>query len=382
MFNLPQHLFLSRLPSRNGLTVRSSDAQQLSGSAIAVKMLAAGVCGTDLAIITGARPDQAEVLGHEGVGVVVHVPAGCGISEGTRVIVNPVHSKNPSTVVGHSRDGIFREWFWMESEEALGGELLVSCPPDCQLESTELALAEPVASALYSLEILKKHGSRHLLLIRGSGTVAILVAKLWTRLTGAAAIVVSTSETHARWLRKAADWPASISICSIETLPKVIRENGMGEPDAGILCCTREDAAEGLRLLLDIVKPGATIDLMAGFPADHKEERLGDVALDRIRWNNIRGRESAPPTAVIDRVSGKTVYLFGHRGTSARHILDAVNLLSRKVVSRVDLPQRIVSLEQLAGVVNQMISRRGAHTNWVKTLVAFANKDTYERIDR
>jgi threonine dehydrogenase-like Zn-dependent dehydrogenase len=381
MLNLPQHSVVSRLQNQIGLTLRSRSAQQLKDSIIAVSMLSAGVCGTDLAIITGARPGQAEVLGHEGVGVVVYAPAGCVISKGTRVIVNPVHSKSPADVIGHSRDGIFCEWFWLESADALDGELLVSCPRDCLLENTELVLAEPVASVLYSLELLKSYGARKLLLIRGSGTIAILAAKLWSIRVGRPAIVVSKSEAYASWLREYVHWPADISVCSGEGLSGIIREYGRGDPDGGILCCTREDAPGGLRLLLDTVEQGAAIDLMAGFPTEYKEERLGNLALDRIRWNNIRGVSSAPPTSVIDRLHNQAVRLIGHRGTSERHILDAVDLLSHRVVSKDDLPRRVVSLKELPNVVGQMIARKNTQTDWIKTIVVFDGKGAGEIID-
>jgi threonine dehydrogenase-like Zn-dependent dehydrogenase len=378
MPSVPPYTAAVRSPGPHGVAVQWRSGRQLSKSVVLLKIVSAGVCGTDLALITGARAGQAEVLGHEGVGVVAYTPEACGISRGTRVIINPVHDKSPGDVIGHSRDGIFSEWFWLEAADASDGGMLVPCPRDCPLENAELALTEPIASVLYSLELLKKNGARKLLLIRGSGTVAIVAAKLWMKLTGTAAIMASKSATHARWLQQAVEWPVGVSICHIEKLPELIRELGGGEPDAGILCCSREAAPEGLRCLLDSVKPGAAIDLMAGFPAEHREERLGDVPLDRIRWNNIRGRNSAPPTAVADRVSKKTVYLLGHRGTSQRHIVEAIDRLSRKVISGGDLPHRTVSIAELPDAIRQMVLRPSTPTNWVKTLVAFSNENIDE----
>src|SRR5437868_1421497 len=139
-------------------------------------MLAAGVCGTDLAILSGARPGQAEVLGHEGVGVVLHAPEGCGIAKGARVVINPVNRKRPQEVIGHSRDGLFREVFCIDAAEAADGNLLVSCPAECPLQDTELVLAEPLGSVLYSIELLRERCSSGLLIVRGSGTVGILAA--------------------------------------------------------------------------------------------------------------------------------------------------------------------------------------------------------------
>jgi 2-epi-valiolone-7-phosphate 1-reductase len=374
MPSIPHYSTVVRLSNSNGVAVQSRKPRKLSDSVVLLKMVSAAVCGTDLALITGARPGQADVLGHEGVGVVAYTPEACGIARGTRVIINPVHAKTPSDVIGHSRDGIFSEWFWLETADVSDGGMLVPCPRDCRLENSELALAEPVASVLYSLELLRKHGARELLLIRGSGTIGILAAKLWARSTGAVAIVASKSATHACWLQQAVEWPVGVYVCHTEELPEIIRELGRGEPDAGILCCSRDDAPEGLGCLLDAVKPGAAIDLMAGFPAEYSYERLGDLPLDRIRWNNIRGRNSAPSTAVADRVGKKTLHLLGHRGTSERHILEAIDRLSRKVISSDDIPHRMVSFAEFPDVARQMILRPSAPTNWVKTFVAFPHE--------
>jgi threonine dehydrogenase-like Zn-dependent dehydrogenase len=382
MPRVPEHSVVSRLSNQSGLAVKRQNSEDVTDSVIVIKILSAGVCGTDLAMLSGTRPVQAEILGHEGVGVVVYAPENCSVSKGDRVIINPVHRKQPNTVIGHSRDGVFRELFCVDAADAVEGSLLVSCPGECSLGDTELVLAEPVGSVLYSLELLRERCSGGLLLTRGSGTVGILAAKLWSILTGSAAILLSKSEAHARWLQESTRWPTNVQICCGTTLPGAIRAcNGRDELKAAILCCTREGAAEGLRSLLDVVEEGATIDLMAGFPPEYREARLGGVILDSIRWNNVCGISSSPPTAVVDCSSRKTVHLTGHRGTAERHILQAVELMSRGVISLDDIPHRLLTLEQLPGAVNQMLSAETRHlTRWVKAIVDFSRKDRGEPI--
>jgi len=372
---LPEHSVIFRLSNQNSLAIQQQKSEWLSDSAIVVQMLSAGVCGTDLAMLSGARPCRATVLGHEGVGIVRYAPEDCEVSKGTRVIVNPVHRKQPHIVIGHSCDGVFRELFSMDAADALDGGHLVACPSDCRLEDAELALAEPLGSVLYSLELLHERCGNSSLLIRGSGTVAVLAAKLWSSFTGNSAIVVSQSEAHARWLRESTNWPANVRICGIAELNNAIRSAGP-EFNAGILCCSRESALQGLGTLLDTVPENTTVDLMAGFPVDYKEERLGGIDLDRVRWNNICGVSGSPPTAVVDRATGKTVYLTGHRGTAERHILQAIELLSRGVVSLADVPHRLLRLEQLPGAVNEMLSTQSRHaTKWVKAIVVFSREN-------
>jgi len=375
---VPEHSVVWRLPNQNNLAVKRQSSDCLSDSVIVIKMLSAAVCGTDLAMLSGNRPCGAEVLGHEGVGVVLYAPAGGSVAKGARVTINPVNRKHPEVVIGHSRDGVFREFFCLEAADAVEGGLLVRCPKECSLGDAELVLAEPLASVLYSLELLQERCSAGSLVVRGSGTVGILAAKLWSILTGSFAVLVSRSEAHARWLRESIRWPANVRVCCASELMKVIRESSVG-PGAAILCGSRESAPEGLRLLLDVVQEGATIDLMAGFPAEYKEARLGGVSLDAIRWNNICGVNSAPPTAVADRVSGKTVYLIGHRGTAERHILQAMDLLTRRVISMAAIPHRLFTLGQLPGAVKEMLSTETRqNTKWVKAIVDFSREDRGE----
>jgi threonine dehydrogenase-like Zn-dependent dehydrogenase len=337
-------------------------------------MQATGVCGTDLAMLSGSRSCRAEVLGHEGVGIVFSAPEDSGVREGTRVIINPVHRRHPEFVIGHSRDGVFRELFWLDSTEAAQGGHLVVCPRECAIGSAELALAEPLASVLYSVELLREKKDATSLLIRGSGTIAILAAKVWSTFERCKAVVVSKSPRHAEWLRCAVRWPANVKVETLEVLHSVTRSDRDEVFDSAILCCSREDGPQGFHFLMDSTSDSATIDLMAGFPPEYNEPRLGGVELDRIRWNNICGVQSALPTRIVDQSTKKTLNIVGHRGTSERHILQAVELLSRGAISLADIPHRKLTLSELPRAVSDMLSPHRENTKWIKAIVTFPEK--------
>jgi 2-epi-valiolone-7-phosphate 1-reductase len=374
---MPEHLFVSRVS--NQLAVKQQPSEDISDSAIVIRMLAAGVCGTDLAMIGGARPCRAEVLGHEGVGVVVSCPENSGVSKGARVIINPVHRKHPEIVIGHSRNGIFREVFCLETSDSVHGGLLVECPKECSIRNADLALAEPIASVLYSFELLREKRNADSLLIRGSGTIGVLAAKLWPTFGGSSAVLVSMSEKHARWLRQACHWPENVRICSIEVSHAFAEAGAFAGFDSAILCSSRHDAPRGFHFLMDSVRESATIDLMAGFPTEHKECRLGGVDLDRIRWKNIGGVQSGPATTAVDQRTGKALNLVGHRGTSERHILQAVELLSRGKISLGDLPHRLLTLDELPAAVSEMLpTNTRRNTKWIKAIVTFPQRDSGE----
>jgi len=166
VLEIPGHQLVSRQSSQ--LVLTQQPATRVSDSTIVVKMQAAGLCGTDLAMLSGGCVCHAEVLGHEGVGAVLSAPSDSPLAKGTRVIVNPVHHSKPECVIGHSRDGVFRELFWLDSSEMMQGGFLVACPTGCPADSATLALAEPLASVLYSLELLRQKENATSLLVRGS----------------------------------------------------------------------------------------------------------------------------------------------------------------------------------------------------------------------
>jgi threonine dehydrogenase-like Zn-dependent dehydrogenase len=358
----------------SSLTIQQQNTAFYDDSTIVIQMLSAGICGTDLAMLSGNRVCRAAVLGHEGVGVVRYAPEDCTMSKGDRVIINPVHRKNPHLVVGHSYDGVFREMFCIDAALAADGGLLVACPAGCSVADTELALAEPLASVLYSLELLRGGGGSSLL-IRGSGTVGILAAMLWSKSYESSVVLVSKSEGHAQWLRESIIWPTNVRICSTNNLTRVAHDCPAPGFNAAILCCSREDAAAGLGSLLDAIQDGATIDLMAGFPGEYEEARLGGINLDAIRWNNICGTSTAPPSVVTDHDTGKTIHLVGHRGTSPQHILQAIDLLSHGVVSIADIPHYVLSLPEVPDVVSQMLSSQTRqNAKWVKAIIDFSRE--------
>lgn len=368
MLEIPSHQLVFRQPSQ--LVIKQQPATTLDDFAIVIKMQAAGLCGTDLAMLSGGRVCHAQVLGHEGVGVVLSAPSTSPLAKGTRVILNPVHRSKPECVIGHSIDGVFREVFWLESTEIMQAGFLVECPAECSIDSATLALAEPLASVLYSLELLRQKSNATSLLVRGSGTIAVLAAKLWSAHPNSSVVAVSKSEAHAQWLRESIPWPENVKISSLDTSDSRSSSSD-ARFDAGILCCSREDASHGLQFLMDSVEDGAIIDLMAGFPADYKETRLGNLELDRIRWNNIRGVESAPPTLVADQKTQRTLSLVGHRGTSERQILDAVKLLAKKTISLADVPHKQITLEELPSTVRDILSPARQKMKWSKAIVIF-----------
>jgi len=79
-----------------------------------------GLCGTDVQTYSGALAAAANVLGHEGVGVITAVGESVSSwSRGDAVVFNPVNPMDQNDILGHSFGGLFQEQFLIERVESV-----------------------------------------------------------------------------------------------------------------------------------------------------------------------------------------------------------------------------------------------------------------------
>ncbi|MGO2035055.1 MAG: zinc-dependent alcohol dehydrogenase [Brevibacterium sp.] len=79
-------------PGRVEIVGRPRPQGRLGAGEVRVRMLAVGICGTDLALLSGRRtpPEQPWRLGHEGIGEIAEVgPGAVGLAVGDRVALEP-----------------------------------------------------------------------------------------------------------------------------------------------------------------------------------------------------------------------------------------------------------------------------------------------------
>ncbi len=163
---------------------------------VLVRVLAAGICGSDLhvddwtpsyAFIAASLP---VTLGHEFVGVIAS-----GADQGRRVVVRPsvtcgqcaacsagnADACDRRTGLGMTRDGAFAPWVRVPAR---------NCVPVPQGLGDELAaLAEPVSISMQSLRVAGEVSGKRVL-VMGPGTIGQGIAVL-ARQAGAAQVVVS-----------------------------------------------------------------------------------------------------------------------------------------------------------------------------------------------
>lgn len=180
----------------HSLEVIETDRAEPGPNEVRVKVLSAGICGSDIHILHGSNPfaKYPRVIGHEFAGTVAAVgTAVTALSVGDHVVVDPVVSCGHCyacrigrsnvcanlEVMGVHRDGGFR------SEVVVPAENAVKVSQD--LPISVAALAEPFSIAA---NVLSRTGcdERDTVLIYGSGTVGLTVLQV-AKLKGARVIV-------------------------------------------------------------------------------------------------------------------------------------------------------------------------------------------------
>jgi 2-epi-valiolone-7-phosphate 1-reductase len=300
-----------------------------------VRVLRAGVCGTDLQILRGIRGDTAAVLGHEGIGEVVGSPdeQGC-------VLFNPVNPEAQDDILGHSFDGVFQEFAEVPSRCLL--------PVSPRLPADLTVLIEPLAAVLYGWELITRKRQPAELGVWGGGVTGVLAA-LVGEIEGADVHLIHRRRERLRYLAGLGILEHTGLHVSDDDAPR------LPDLDAIIICTSREGSARALSEAMDSAAHGAVIDLLGGFAVGDKLSRQENVDLGAVRRANVCGLAAEGSYRAAKSASG-TVWLTGHRGTSSAHIKASQRLLSQFPRRFGQVLTSVVSLAKAAPLLSEMAS--------------------------
>ncbi|MFJ4704096.1 dehydrogenase [Streptomyces anulatus] len=274
-----------------------------------LRVLRAGICGTDLQIQRGVRPDGASVLGHEGL--AEH----CAPDGPVRGVFNPVDPADQDRILGHSYDGVFRRRY-PEAPEDLVRRGLVPARADLAADLT--VLAEPLGAVLYGWDLLGADAApAGTVGVWGSGTTAVLAA-LVGELRGVPTVLTHPRRERLEYLRRRE---------VLATTRLTDRAPGDGVT-AAFVCLPREAAGEAFTQAARSVEEDAPIDLFGGFGTGTRHPLTGDLDLNSVRRSNVCGALRSGGARPVTLTSGKRVRLTGHRGTSPGQLRRAQDLLA------------------------------------------------------
>ncbi|MEV0279776.1 dehydrogenase [Streptomyces sp. NPDC050610] len=314
-----------------------------------LRILRAGICGTDLQIRRRIRPDAARTLGHEGVAEIHSETPSESDPRRRFTLFNPVAPHNQEHILGHSYDGIFQPAYHPDIIPGGGPPLVPAAPA---LVADLAILTEPIATVLYAWDLLTSAGPVGTVGVWGAGTTGLLAAlvgelrgyevELMHHRPARLDYVEHRHVLHRSRLRgRHSGWPAEERY------------------DAAFLCLPREAAAGGLSEAVRHVRPGGVIDLFGGFGPGDRHDRLPGQDLGAIRRSNVCGRPDAEPLRAASTDGGKPLHLTGHRGTSRAHLESAQELLLRAPERFAPLVTHVVSLAELDACLDAMAASSG-----------------------
>ena len=244
-----------------------------------LKVVSAGICGTDLRIFHGGHRMYADgvqrIPGHEVVGEIVAVGENVsGMHVGAMVFVSPnmgcghcdqcVSGNNNRCAdydaFGITIDGAFAEYLRIPSEAIRQGNLI---PLEPGIDPGVAALIEPLACVLRGQNAVDLHLG-DLVLIVGAGPIGLMHVLL-AKLRGAAKVIVSEVQ-DARLLR-ALEVGADVGVNpQKDDLSNVVARQSGGKGADVIIIAAPAHAAQENALRLAAI--GGRVNLFGGLPKD------------------------------------------------------------------------------------------------------------------
>ena len=354
MTGLGCHEALVRRGGTLQLTSVPTEAPDRNGARIQLSFV--GVCGTDLQILNGSRPDTAEILGHEGVGRVAEAGPAAAISVGEPVVFNPAAQLSAGRILGHNTQGLFQRFITVGARAIEEGLVIPArdCPP-----AVYAALVEPLAAVIYAHQLIA-NGLRELrtVVVFGAGPVGLLAA---TYLGGLGIRVVLVHPTQTR-LKMAVALeivsPTFALTLSDDLREQIIRLNGGDRPDAALICTTRVGSPAALRHAMDVVRDGGCIDLVTNYPEGAPAlQGVQATSLRAVRGENVNGVPREGRYRVADG-SGRRIALTGHRGTSREHLRKALQVLHVDSAAYARLITHVLPLSEAGQAIQSLSESR------------------------
>jgi L-iditol 2-dehydrogenase len=244
-----------------------------------LRVLAAGICGTDLRILHGGHgkypPGTVRIPGHEVAGEIVAVGERVqGLAVGQRLFVAPnmgcgrcrqcVSSNNNRcadySAFGITMDGAFAEYMRVTAAAILQGDLM---PIGKTTDPAAAALIEPFACVLRGQDAVDVHVGDVVLII-GAGPIGVMHTLL-ARLRGARRVIVSEL-LETRLTQAAVAGADRVVNAGTEDVTSVVLQESGGEGADVVIVAAPSHAAQESALQLAAI--GGRINFFGGLPKD------------------------------------------------------------------------------------------------------------------
>ncbi|MGN1166613.1 MAG: zinc-dependent alcohol dehydrogenase family protein [Lachnospiraceae bacterium] len=266
------------------IETREEEIPQIRENEVLIKVMASGICGTDVHIFYGApgatEPNVPVILGHEFAGEVVK----CGsevsrLKVGDKVTIDPnmycgncdycqkgkKHFCPSMSAIGVNQNGGFEEYCAVPEKQAI----LLSSDVDYE----EAAMAEPVACCLHGIDNIGITQGDTVCVI-GGGAIGQIMIQL-ARISGASKVILSEPVEGRRELALSLGADAAIDPMAGDPKEQIKEILGRDYTDVVIECVGRPVAVSQA---IHIAGRGSKVLLFGlPYPTDTCELPLGDV---------------------------------------------------------------------------------------------------------
>lgn len=324
---------IERSPDNRFRSVRGTVGAPAAGEVV-LAVRSAGLCGTDIQIVRGLRRESATVLGHEALCSVVAVGdrRHGQFTVGDAVMLNPTSPEDPSFLLGHNVEGVFRSHL-VVSDHTIDLGQVVAVP--LAIEPDVAVLVEPLACALYAWSIIRPFAPERVVIV-GDGTVGRLAALLASEEVGPDAVHLASR----------ADWRSD---------PRRTELERALDGRTAVLVATPRDSTGGcVHYVLAHLGDRSVVDVIGGL------NPCGDPLLSRVaevRAANVCGLPAPPRTLEVDLDRPgrrRRVHVTGHRGVSGGHLRASARLLADDPRRFRGLVTHVVDLDRAVGVLNEL----------------------------
>lgn len=292
----------------NNYFVRVSPSPALGRNEVGLRILSAGLCGTDIQIINGLRAEPASILGHEAVCVVEEVgPKWANrFPRGQLVAINPTSKRDPNFLLGHTINGVFRSHIVIPNYVVELGQL-VTLPQT--LDPSLGVLVEPLACALYSWTVISRYQPQRVVVF-GDGTIGVLVAIVARRELDAKNVKVIGRNTNG----------------PMQNAHVLAKKRFLSS--AFVIATPRDSTEERARQAIAMAGDGSVIDVIGGLEAG-SDPLLKKIS--RTRAANVCGTPNEPivfTRQVSNSSDAAKITITGHRGVSNEHLRAASRMIA------------------------------------------------------
>ena len=314
-----------------------------------------GLCGTDIQIFRGARRALANTLGHEGVGIVAEVGELVGEwSPGDTVVFNPANPSLPDEFLGCSFDGLFQEKILIRNVRSTNW-LIQSVPGD--MLGPVGALIEPVATAIYSRELVNGSCDERIAVVVGDGPVALINSIVLRRFGFNTVLMVHGRSPRYRWAVDCGYFDGGDVISGRGDVAECVIERLDGAlADVVIVCTPCEVVEQALQDALIYLRPGGIVNLVSAATPSVVSLEGRDLDIGAIRRRNWCGHPSPGYFERIETTGGKSVRVTIQRGTSASHLNASIELLGDRSSNFDALVTDVVDLADAPGLISSVVA--------------------------